>query len=61
MCFVLKSAFPIFSPSPLDSGVQISKQNTHGTDDLINNNLTPVKLRNTHNQPGSELLMYLFP
>ena len=31
-CFVLKFALPPFSPA-LPSGVQISKQNTHGTFD----------------------------
>ena len=40
VCFVLKFALPPFSPPPL-SGVQISKQNMHGTFDPINN-LNPV-------------------
>ena len=41
VCFVLKFALPPFSPPPLPSGVQISKQNTHWTFDTINN-LSPV-------------------
>ena len=37
VCFVLKFAFP----PPLPSAVQISKQNLHGTFDIINTS-TPV-------------------
>ena len=51
MCiyFVLKFALPPFLPLSLPSGVQISKQNMHGTYDPINN-LNPVYMRTIY--PG---------